>query len=91
MIKGTTTSGFNFEIDENTLNNMEFVDALAEVEENPLMISTVIKMMLSPDQKKRLYDHLRTEDGRVPVEAIGVEMRDIFAVASGESVEIKNS
>ena len=91
MIKGTTTSGFDFAFDENTLNNMEFVDALAEVDENPLLISKVVKMMFDPEQKKRLYNHIRTEDGRVPVEALGDEMREIFSVASENSAEIKNS
>ena len=91
MIKGTTTSGFDFAFDENTLNNMEFVDALAEVDENPLLISKVVKMMFSPEEKKRLYNHIRTEDGRVPVEALGDEMREIFSVASENSAEIKNS
>lgn len=90
MIKGTTTSGFEFVIDETRLDDMEFIDALAEAEENALSISKVVKLLLDPNTKARLYDHIRTEDGRVPVEAMGREVADIFKVAS-ESNEIKKS
>ena len=69
MVKGKTSTGFEFEIDEQKLDDMEFMDALAEVDENPLKFSKVMKMMLGEEQRQRLYDHLRNEDGRVPIEA----------------------
>ena len=42
MIKGKTSGGFEFEIDGRVLEDMEFVDALAEtVNDNPLAFSNV--------------------------------------------------
>ena len=42
MIKGKTSGGFEFEIDGSVLEDMEFVDALAEtVNDNPLAFSNV--------------------------------------------------
>ena len=48
----------------------------------------LLNMVLGEEQKKRLYDHLRTEDGRVPTQAIGDAMEEIFAAAGDQS---KNS
>lgn len=70
MITGKTSKGFEFVIDETKLNDMEYVDALAEAQENSIMFSKVLKLTLGEEQKKRLYDSVRTEDGRVPIEEI---------------------
>lgn len=83
MITGKTSSGFSFEISENTLDNMEFVDTLAEAtDDNLLSVSRVVEMMLGKTQRKRLYDHVRTEDGRVPVAAVSAEIVEIFQAFS---------
>lgn len=68
MKKGKTESGFKYEIDEKVLDDMELIDAMAASQgEDPTQISTVVYKIFGADQRKRLYDHLRTEDGRVPV------------------------
>lgn len=88
MKTGKTKSGFHFEIDEERCNDMEFLDALAEAEEDGLQFSKVCNILLGKEQKKKLYDHLRREDGRVPIE----DMRDIIIeimTISGD--EVKNS
>ncbi len=68
MKKGKTQSGFKYEIDENILDDMELIDAMAAAQgEDPTQISTVVVKVFGTEQRKKLYDHLRTEDGRVPV------------------------
>lgn len=86
MITGKTKSGFEFNLDETRLDNMEFIDALAEAEENGLAFSKVVKLMFDEDQRKALYDHLRTEDGRVPLEAVVNTVTEIMTT----SAELKN-
>lgn len=88
MLKGKTESGFCFEIDETALDDMEFVEALADLEEDALKFPKVCNMLLGKDQKKKLYDHLRNENGKVPVEAVSNAIAEIMSVA-GEST--KNS
>lgn len=83
-MKGTLTNGFEYNIDEKYLDNMELVDALSEIEDNPLHISKVCTLLFGKDQKKKLYDHLRDEDGRVPVEAVTQAVVEIFN-AQGEA------
>lgn len=51
MYKGKTASGFEFEIDESALNNMELVDALAASEEDPLEVSRVVRLLLGDAQR----------------------------------------
>lgn len=84
MITAKTKSGFEIELKESSLDNMELVDTLDEMNEgNPLAISRLVPLLLGKEGKKKLYDHLRTPDGRVPVakvaEALGELMNSFTA------------
>lgn len=74
----TTETGLKLDIDENVFDDMELIDALAELEENPIAISKVVKMMFGTDGKKHLYDHCRNEKGRVETVRVNNEITDIF-------------
>lgn len=68
MKKGKLSNGFEYEIDEVTLDDMRFLDALAEADEgNPLAASRVCLMLLGREQRKKLYDTLSPKGGRVPI------------------------
>ena len=73
-----TASGFEFEIEDGVLDNMELLDAIAELEENPLKLTKVVKLLLGGETKERLYDHVRNDKGRVPAEALSSEVAEIF-------------
>lgn len=78
-VKGTTRSGFSFEVDSAIMDDMELVDALADANgKRPLAISEVVSKVFG-DQKAALYDHLRTEDGRVPMTDVSAEVSDVLA------------
>lgn len=79
MRQVTTKSGFCLEIEEERLNNMELLDALADLDEgNGAALSTVLRLLLTREQKKDLYDRLRTPGGTVPIEAVAETLREIF-------------
>lgn len=79
MITAKTESGFSVELEESTLDNMEVLDALSDLDEgNPLAMSRLVVKLLGKDGKKRLYDHLRTEDGRVPASAVEGAITELF-------------
>lgn len=83
MISGKTSSGFEFELPENVINNMELVDALAESSDTDMLsVSRVVRLLLDKDQRQRLYDHVRAEDGRVPIDAVSEEVAEIFQAFS---------
>lgn len=87
MLKGTTKSGFNFELDEEELNDYELFELIAGVGENQFLLPKLVTKLLGEEQKKRLLDHVRTPDGRVPMTVIDKEITDIFSL----SKELKNS
>lgn len=79
MIEGKTKTGFAFAVDENTMNDMELVDVLADKNtDEAFRVSQVIRKLLPDDQRKALYDHVRLESGRVPIDAVSEEISDIF-------------
>lgn len=84
--KKKTSTGFVYSIDENVLNNFELLDLFAEVDENPLLLPKLLKMLLGEETKKALYDHVRLEDGTVPADAIS---RELLEIISGNP-EVKN-
>lgn len=78
MIKGKTKSGFSYELDKERLNNYELLESIEELEENPLVLSRVVNLLLGKEQTKKLKDHLRTENGIVPTEKMSEEITEIF-------------
>lgn len=79
MLAGVTTNGFEYEIPDEALDNMELLDALREFDKgNRLIVSDVCAMLLGDEQKKRLYEHLRTPKGNVPITEIEKTLTEIM-------------
>lgn len=80
MIEGKLKSGFEYKIEDHVLDNMELLDAIAEVDQNSMVISKVLKMLLGDEQRKKLYDHLRDpKNGNVPIVAVSDAVAEIFS------------
>lgn len=79
MIKGITKTGFKFTLLEEVLDDMELLDLISEVDENPLLLPKLIEKLLGEKQKKRLYDHCRDDKGRVSSTSISNELVEIFS------------
>lgn len=83
-IKGTTTTGFEYEIETEALNDMEVVDALVDMmdSEDEMKAMKSIKVLLDKvlglKQKKALYDHVNT-NGRIPIEKVNAEFLEILS------------
>lgn len=76
-VKGRTKTGFDFEIDRGAVD-MELLDELADMQDNPAKTGRVLQRLLGPEQKRALYDHIRDENGRVPIDSAAAELVDIF-------------
>ena len=88
MVKGKTKSGFEFEVDEEILDDYEFLEILCKIDEGE--VSLTIKMvdtLLGEEQKERLKKHIRYESGRVSAKKLLAEVMEIFQ----ETKEGKNS
>lgn len=80
-----TTSGFECDINKDRLKNMELVDALADMQDDDVLaVSRVVKLLFTKEEKRRLYDHVRTPEGTVPPDAIGAELNEIFSLLGDE-------
>lgn len=87
MIKGKTQTGFAYEINEGRLDNYELLEAISEVDTNPLKVTSVVQLLLGTEQSKRLKDHVRNEEGVVSAVKMNDEITDILSASS----ETKNS
>lgn len=80
MKKITLNDGFQLEVEENRLDNMELVEAMSDLVEgeNALAIARVVRALLGDKTKKALYAHFKTDDGRVPTEKVGNAITEIM-------------
>lgn len=88
MIEGKTKSGFSFKINEDAKNDIELIEELKAIDDGDLrFIPNVIEKLLGNEQKKALYEHLRTDKGTVPID----KCIDILAEMLNKENETKNS
>lgn len=73
-----TASGFSCEIDEEQLQDFEFMEVLREGEKNPLAIVDIFAFLLGRDGLEALKRHLREKNGRASVEDMKTELLDIM-------------
>lgn len=78
MVKGATKSGFEFEIDTEAID-MELLDMIGDMDDNPALLGKVLGKLLGKEQKARLYDHVRDENGHVPVQAVADALAEMFS------------
>lgn len=86
IIKGTTKSGFNYQIDPDIFFDMEFWDKMAETDDNPFLLPKVISIALGEEQKDNLYNFCRDKSGKVPIDKVVGVIKEIFA-----NDQVKNS
>ena len=88
MITAKTNDGFEIELNEDVLDDAELLDALGGMQDgNVFDMSRLTLRLLGKEGRKKLYDHLRTKAGNVPVAAVSAAVREIL---SG-GVQEKNS
>lgn len=90
IIKGTTSTGFQFEVDPIIVQDMEWVDMIAEVEEKPYLVGKFIEKTIGKEQKKALYDHVR-KDGHVLKDDVDRETGEIIEACGQQDEDVKNS
>lgn len=79
MKKGKTKSGFTYSVNDKMGDDMELLEALAKLDQGDVtVVPMVLDRILGEKQKRKLYDHVREEDGRVPITRISTELADIF-------------
>lgn len=85
MVTVKLQNGFKVKVDPEQLNDMYFVEALAQVESDILALPKVCAMLLGEEQKKALYKSLEDENGRVKLEAVSEAITEIMTKAGEET------
>ena len=79
MLRGTTESGFAYEIDEEVMDDYDFLEILCKIDNGDTTLTIkMVDMLLGEKQKEELKDHLRAENGRVSAKKILAEVMEIF-------------
>ena len=81
----TTKSGFSTELDESRLNDMELFDALTALDGGDMSVLPTVVGKIMGESKKALYDHVRAENGIVPIDRVTAEIRDIVLALGGKN------
>ena len=85
VIHVKTESGFECDVNIRCLNDMRMLDDLVELDNgNAAVYPRVINRLLPPADKERLYEHIQDEDGVVPIERFGEELKEIFAAVGAD-------
>ena len=86
-MKGTTSSGFEYNLDETALDDYELLEDLCELDNgNTARTISALNRLLGTEQKDRLKEHLREENGRGPASKMMIEMGEIFnSVKAGKN------
>ena len=79
MITARTNDGFEIELDENVLDDAELMDALGGMQDGDVFdMGRLTVRLLGKDGRKKLYDHLRTPEGRVPVAKVADALGELM-------------
>lgn len=75
-----TSSGFSVQVNENAADDLEFLDIICEIDDgNVRAYRKLMNKLLTEQDQKRMFDHIRTEDGRVPISSIDRELTEIVS------------
>lgn len=96
MVKGITTTGFEYVVDERKAKDWELVEIVARMQkaDNDIKVFAcvidVIDFLIGEDQKERLKEHCRNLYGYADSEKITEEVFEIVKAAR-QTPELKNS
>lgn len=84
MITGKTESGFEFQLDEENLDDYELLENLCDIDNGDVSkITIAANQLLGKEQMKALKEHVRNEKGRVSAAKMIEEITQIFKNQSG--------
>lgn len=78
VITGKTKTNFEYNIDKKILNDYELLEEIDNLGKNPLIIIKLLRRLLQEEQLEKLKEHIRNEEGMVPIDKMEKELEDIF-------------
>lgn len=84
LVTGTTSTGFDFEVSTNLLDDMDFFKMLRASQDNLLYFVDIIEKMFGKEQADRLCEHVKDKEGFVSVEAVKNEYLEVLEALKGK-------
>ena len=84
MIKGSTNSGFEFEISDSALNDWELLELIDEIDEKPTAMIRIAKKLLGEEKYLLLKKHC-TFEGKVLMDKMMTEVTEIMKTNSAKN------
>lgn len=79
MLTGTTSTGFNYKMEADALDDYELLELLCEADKgNAGAILEAMERLLGKEQKEALKKHVRNEKGKVSAKRMMEEMQEIL-------------
>lgn len=90
MVKGVTSTGFEFSVNEDVIEDWRFVTAIADAESDDDRAklqgtAQMVRLLLDRKSERALMEHVKREDGIVPTEAVQKEVVEIFNAIGEEN------
>ena len=89
VVKGKTKTGFEFELDNELIDDYEVLEMYEDITETGLGARKLLTRLIGEDGYNRLKEHCRKKDGTISAKRIGHEMNDIMSTNVGDT-EAKN-
>lgn len=90
-IKGTTSSGFEFELDKRLFDDYDFIEKVSNAADTGLGMPNIIKYMIGAESYEALKKHCRRKDGFLSVKRMEHELEDMMSINVDDDVNVKNS
>ena len=79
MFKGKTSTGFEFSLGDDVMDDYELLEVLSSIDTGDYtLVPKMVEMLLGKEQKESLKDHLRNKNGKVSVKGMMEEVMEIF-------------
>lgn len=75
----TISTGLVVTLDEECFNDIELLEALVSIEKGDISLLPETLEKIFGEDKKRFYDSMRNEKGRVPIDAVMEEIKGIIS------------
>lgn len=82
-----TASGFKCKLNDEILDDMRLMEIIAQLDDNQLLFPRFVTFLLGEDLKEKLYKHLETKNGRVPISALNAELSEIMEKLGGDALK----
>lgn len=91
MVKGKTTSGFQFKVDKDRLKDIRFIRSMKRLQQNDdgTELVVMLPIVLGEEQTEKLYKHCENKKGISPIDDVAREFNEICTVIATDD-ETKN-